>query len=166
MSAVVMLARITIESCVIESCHDGDTCTTTDGEKIRLANIDAPELNQPGGKASRDQLRSWVVGRTVEVHKIAKDRYGRTVASMHTMDGDIGAEMVASKHARDDVWNGGVDKNTNGVDTYNEYGSVDYNTNGVDIYNEYGGDHYGYAGDGYGDDPSQYYTHEMDDYYY
>ena len=29
---------------VIDSCYDGDTCTTTEGEKIRLACIDTPEL--------------------------------------------------------------------------------------------------------------------------
>ena len=32
-------ARITIRS-----CYDGDTCRTTDGERIRLACIDAPEM--------------------------------------------------------------------------------------------------------------------------
>ena len=27
----------------IVSCYDGDTCTSSEGEKIRLAHIDAPE---------------------------------------------------------------------------------------------------------------------------
>ena len=29
---------------IIKNCYDGDTCTTIDGEKIRLACIDTPEL--------------------------------------------------------------------------------------------------------------------------
>ena len=33
----------------IHNCYDGDTCTTTEGEQIRLACIDSPELR--GGKA-------------------------------------------------------------------------------------------------------------------
>ena len=34
----------TSEKVVISSCYDGDTCTTSTGEKIRLACIDTPEL--------------------------------------------------------------------------------------------------------------------------
>ena len=33
-----------LNSVVIANCYDGDTCTTTAGEKIRLACIDTPEL--------------------------------------------------------------------------------------------------------------------------
>ena len=29
---------------IIINCYDGDTCTTIEGEKIRLACIDTPEL--------------------------------------------------------------------------------------------------------------------------
>mgnify|MGYP006227196097 CR=1 FL=1 len=40
---------------IILNCYDGDTCTTIDGEKIRLACIDTPELK--GGKAEPDQAK-------------------------------------------------------------------------------------------------------------
>ena len=33
-----------LASVVIASCYDGDTCTTTTGERVRLACIDTPEL--------------------------------------------------------------------------------------------------------------------------
>lgn len=46
------------EKVKIIRCHDGDTCTTDKGEKIRLACIDAPELKQPFGKASRDVINA------------------------------------------------------------------------------------------------------------
>ena len=38
------LADSSLPNRIIKSCYDGDTCTAVDGEKIRLACIDAPEL--------------------------------------------------------------------------------------------------------------------------
>ena len=78
------LAQTTI---TIDRCYDGDTCTSTDGEKIRLACIDTPEL---GGKradpipakAARDYLNGLVAGEEVSIRRITKDRYGRTVAEL------------------------------------------------------------------------------------
>ena len=29
---------------IVKNCYDGDTCTTIDGERIRLACIDTPEI--------------------------------------------------------------------------------------------------------------------------
>ena len=44
----------------IRKVHDGDTVTVVDenghAEKIRLADIDAPEYRQPYGKIARDAL--------------------------------------------------------------------------------------------------------------
>ena len=40
---------------IIKNCYDGDTCTTIDGEKIRLACIDTPELK--GRKAEPVQAK-------------------------------------------------------------------------------------------------------------
>jgi len=46
----------------IASCYDGDTCRTTEGEKLRLACIDTPELRGRNADpvpatAARDYLR-------------------------------------------------------------------------------------------------------------
>jgi len=67
--------------------HDGDTITVRDGtreEKIRFCGIDAPELQQPGGEASREHLRSLIAsaGNQVIVIPIERDRYGRQVAEV------------------------------------------------------------------------------------
>ena len=56
---------------VIASCYDGDTCTTTTGERVRLACIDTPELvgkrAEPGpANAAHAHLRVLVVGKEVE----------------------------------------------------------------------------------------------------
>jgi len=56
----------TLEKVDIPSCYDGDTCTSSTGEKIRLACIDTPELRDKHAdlipaKAVRDSLRQLVV---------------------------------------------------------------------------------------------------------
>ena len=71
----------------IQKCYDGDTCTTTEGEKIRLACIDTPELRGKKAdpipaKAARNYLNDLVAGSTVTIRRITKDRYGRTVAEL------------------------------------------------------------------------------------
>ena len=93
-----------LNSVVIASCYDGDTCTTTAGEKIRLACIDTPELRGKRADpipaiAARDHLRSLVVGRTVGIRRITTDRYGRTVAELSVNGSNIQQQLVASGHA-------------------------------------------------------------------
>ena len=93
-----------LNSVVIASCYDGDTCTTTAGEKIRLACIDTPELRGKRADpipaiAARDHLRSLVVGRTVGIRRITTDRYGRTVAELSVDGSNIQQQLVASGHA-------------------------------------------------------------------
>ncbi len=76
-----------LASVLIASCYDGDTCTTSAGEKVRLACIDTPELrgkraNPVPAKAARDYLRVLVVGREVSISRINKDRYCQTVGEL------------------------------------------------------------------------------------
>ena len=89
---------------VIASCYDGDTCTTTTGEKVRLACINSPELRgkraEPvPAKAARDHLRDLVVGKKVGIRRITADRYGRTVAELFLGEKNVQKEMVASDNA-------------------------------------------------------------------
>ena len=94
----------TSEKVVITSCYDGDTCTSSTGEKIRLACIDTPELrderaNPIPAKAARDHLRELVVGRKVTIRRITTDRYGRTVAELFVNGSNVQQQLVASGHA-------------------------------------------------------------------
>ena len=89
---------------VIASCYDGDTCTTTTGERVPLACIDTPELvgkraEPVSAKAARDHLRGLVVGKKAGIRRITKDRYGRTVAEMFIGKMNIQEEMVATANA-------------------------------------------------------------------
>ena len=71
-----------LASVVIASCYDGDTSTTTTGERVRLACIDTPELvgkraEPVKARAARDHLRGLVVGKKVGIRRITEDGYER-----------------------------------------------------------------------------------------
>ena len=89
----------------IQSCYDGDTCTTIEGETIRLACIDTPEMRGEKAdpipaKASRDFLNDLVAGSTLKIKRITKDRYGRTVAELFKGSINIQEHLVEKDFAR------------------------------------------------------------------
>ena len=76
------------ENAKIISCYDGDTCTSSEGEKIRLACIDTPEIrgnkiNKEQAFLARDFLNSQVKGKSVSIKRITTDRYNRTVGELY-----------------------------------------------------------------------------------
>jgi endonuclease YncB( thermonuclease family) len=84
----------TLPTCEVKprSVHDGDTIRVLcQGQemRIRFSCIDAPELRQEQGKASRDYLRSLLnqAGNRVRVRTVDTDRFGRTVADLYTDNG-------------------------------------------------------------------------------
>ncbi len=83
---------------------DGDTLSIS-GTRIRLIDIDAPELDQTCidtrgqdwlcGRQASAQLRSHVRGRDLNCQPKSKDQYGRVLATCTLPDGsDINAWMV------------------------------------------------------------------------
>ena len=79
------------------SIYDGDTITlqteaTT--KKIRLAGIDAPEIKQPYGIASRDALSQDVLNQLVTVDTNKTDRYGRAVGKVLLNGEDVNLKQV------------------------------------------------------------------------
>ena len=96
---------ISSEAVLIDSCYDGDTCTTTSGEKIRLACIDTPEIKGPRAnpepaKAARDFLNSNVAGKEVSIRRITKDSYERTVAELAIDSVNLQKLMVKKGYAK------------------------------------------------------------------
>ena len=76
-----------LPSVKIQRCYDGDTSTTTDGEKIRLDCIDTPELRGKTAdpipaQATKDYLNDLVAGSEVTMRRITEDRYRKTVAEL------------------------------------------------------------------------------------
>ena len=90
---------------IIQSCYDGDTCTTIEGEKIRLACIDSPELkgrraDPIPAKKARDFLNNLLVNEKVYINRITKDRYGRTVGEIFKNKVNIQKLIVDRGHAK------------------------------------------------------------------
>ena len=90
---------------LIKSCYDGDTCTTIDGEKIRLACIDTPELKGKkadpiAAKEARDFLNNLVTNEEVYIRRITKDRYGRTVAELFKNDINVQEIIVKKRYGQ------------------------------------------------------------------
>ena len=86
---------------IIKSCYDGDTCTTIDGEKIRLACIDTPEIkgkkaNPIPAKEARDFLNNLLSNKKVSIRRVTKDRYDRTVGELF-INGINVQELIVQK---------------------------------------------------------------------
>lgn len=97
------------------SVHDGDSIRCG-GERIRIANIDAPEL--PGsakcegrrspyancdfakGYRARDALRAFLATGPIQVQRLGPDRYGRTLARVTVNGRDAGEYLVRLGLAR------------------------------------------------------------------
>ena len=62
--------------------------------KIRLANIDAPEKDQPYGEVATRALSALVLDQRVEVTTVAVDAYGRTIAQIQLGDVQVDTELV------------------------------------------------------------------------
>lgn len=81
----VLCAEIDRTSTVV-SVHDGDTLTLTTGEKVRLADLNAPELGDAGADEATEYLRSLVNKKTVYLDvddKYQTDAFGRLVCVVY-----------------------------------------------------------------------------------
>jgi micrococcal nuclease len=93
----------------VHCVHDGDTVWLR-GEKIRIVDIDAPELNGDCGYENRLAVRArtrliqLLNAGDFEISRTGKDRYGRTLATLHRSGRSIGAQLVSEGLAR--TWSG------------------------------------------------------------
>ena len=98
---ILLLALLILTATSIVDVHDGDTVTVIlngERQRVRLHGIDAPELSQPGGRESRDYLRSLLAHPpALDTH--GEDRYGRTLAVLIVDGRDVNEEMVRAGHA-------------------------------------------------------------------
>lgn len=80
---------------------DGDTIDIR-GTRIRLAGIDAPELEDPYGKVAKSTLMRLCKGEVIRAVNEGGQSYDRLVATCYLPDGrDLSAEMVKAGVAID-----------------------------------------------------------------
>ena len=98
----------------IANVHDGDSIRLCDGERIRIANIDAPEM--PGSPKcargrngwcdyrlaakSREALEGFLSGGPVVIARQGQDAYGRSLARVTVNGRDAGQYLVRLGVAR------------------------------------------------------------------
>lgn len=82
---------------IVTEAHDGDTLTLANWQytyRIRLVDIDAPEMDQPYGKESRTSLFHMCVFKKAIAETAGEDRYGRTLARVTCAGRDVITEQV------------------------------------------------------------------------
>ena len=89
---------------IIKDCYDGDTCTSTEGEKIRLACIDTPEIKGKRAKpneaiAAKNFLNEIIKGEKVSIRRVTEDKYGRTVGELSFNGENLQQLLVQKGHA-------------------------------------------------------------------
>ena len=86
----------------VVSVHDGDTLTVLIDRRqvrVRLIDIDAPELRQPFGTRSRQSLSNLCFGKVAALDVRGHDRYNRTLARVSCGGADANAEQVRRGYA-------------------------------------------------------------------
>ncbi len=86
----------------VVSVHDGDTLTVLIERrqvKVRLTDIDAPELHQPFGTRSKQSLSDLCFGKLASLDVRGQDRYKRTIAQVTCEGRDANAEQVRRGYA-------------------------------------------------------------------
>ncbi len=89
---------------IIKGCYDGDTCTSSEGEKIRLACIDTPEIRGKRAKpneaiAAKNFLNEKIKGKKVSIRRVTEDKYGRTVGELSFKGENLQELLVKEGHA-------------------------------------------------------------------
>lgn len=82
--------------------HDGDTLTVLADRRrlrVRLTDIDAPELGQPFGKRAKAALSDLCFGKPAEIEFRGRDRYDRVLARVTCNGRDANAEQVRLGYA-------------------------------------------------------------------
>jgi len=107
---VFLLSIVACEDFAFNEVYEGKVVKVLDGDsiniiqqgkevRIRLAEIDAPERNQPFWKQSRKALEDYVSGKTVSVEEFDRDQYGRIVGHIYINDIWVNGELVQQGYA-------------------------------------------------------------------
>lgn len=103
--AAMAIALCPAQGVRITCVHDGDSFIV-ERERIRIENIDTPELNgkceaeRARAVTSRNALLDLLNGGEVSIRRSGQDRHGRTLARVTVNGADVGDALIRSGHAR------------------------------------------------------------------
>jgi hypothetical protein len=91
----------------------GERCIAIDGDtlvcnrqKVRLTNVYAAELNEPGGSAAKRRLQQMISSGEVVLRPFGHDRYGRTLAEVYVNGRLIEQADIGPRAGRGSQWHG------------------------------------------------------------
>jgi micrococcal nuclease len=104
--ALVTLA-MTLPASAGERCLaiDGDTLVCN-RQKVRLTNVYAAELDEPGGRAAKERLRGMISSGEVTLRPLGTDRYGRILAEVYVDGRRIEQSDIGPRSGRGAQWSG------------------------------------------------------------
>lgn len=77
---------------------DGDTFRGNYGNpSVRLAGVDVPELGTPEGDSAKTFLEKLIYGELVSIETIATDVYGRHVANVKLVIGNVSVNQAMKR---------------------------------------------------------------------
>ena len=82
---------------------DGDTLVCNH-QKVRLTNVYAAEMNQPGGAGAKKKLQALVQNREVGLVTHGHDRYGRILAEVYVEGRRIEQADIGPRAGRGSTW--------------------------------------------------------------
>jgi endonuclease YncB( thermonuclease family) len=93
--------------------YAGERCLAIDGDtlvcnrqKVRLTNVYAAELDQPGGSAAKQRLRAMISAGEVTLRALGTDRYGRVLAEVYVNGRRIEQSDIGPRAGRGAQWSG------------------------------------------------------------
>lgn len=110
----IAFGLIAAAAACVATVHDGDSIRLCDGERIRIVNIDAPEMpgspkcergrngwcDYPLAEQSRDALQGFLSSGPVMIDRQGQDAYGRTLARVSVNGKDAGRYLISLGLAR------------------------------------------------------------------
>src|SRR4051794_1259834 len=102
-----ILAAWVSSACAGERCIaiDGDTLVCN-RQKVRVTNVYAAELNEPGGSAAKRQMQTMIASGEVTLRPFGQDRYGRTLAEVYVNGRRIEQADIGPRAGRGSQWHG------------------------------------------------------------
>lgn len=85
---------------IVISVPDGDSLNLSDGRRIRLLGIDAPEKNRCFSEESRQKLEELALSKRVRLKEIVTDDFGRQLALVYVGNNFIQYELVSGGYAK------------------------------------------------------------------
>lgn len=82
------------EQILVKDVFDGDTFYLENQLKVRLLNVDAPDLEYCAGQDSKKRLEELILGKKVRIDWVTTDQYGRALALVYQNKNFINLIMV------------------------------------------------------------------------